>query len=362
MAHLAVPSKSPSKDLKFRISARSILFKACALSLVFPSGYFQNRTHARYLVDYFVNSLLAWAAGLGAYNPKYPYPNQQNNVHLFLLKCPNIPYALIESITFLRGNLTILLRAQSLARVEGKSSYHYLKYHQKTQQWEGHRPHLSPPSEIPFSITTPRPPGDTTITPIRAEPIPDSAAHIYIPSPHLLPNKSKSGKPMFGPAKSPCPQCSSYCNSRCLTCRFFNCHHPSPLCCWSVARPKRSIINTVSSYNPQPVQFHFCLDDMQKIQDEVPEVTKKFNPEEDSHSSFTQHSTSTTSIDSAFSVVSESGEKNTKNQRTKITSNVLEKNMLIYGRNTQIGKNGNGRRKLGPHGTYTPKKSCTSIL
>jgi hypothetical protein len=43
------------------------------------------------------------------------------------------------------------------------------------------------------------------------------------------------------------------------------------------------------------------MDDMQKMLKEDPLITKKFNPDEDCLSSYTQHSTSTTSFDSAFS-------------------------------------------------------------
>ena len=113
---LASENTSRQEPVKqFRIHGWSILFKACSQSLAFPSHYIQKKKHTRFLVDLLVYIVLSWAFSFGVYNPQANYPPQQRTVHHFIMKCPQVPPPLTDSIIFLRGHLKILLQSQSLS-------------------------------------------------------------------------------------------------------------------------------------------------------------------------------------------------------------------------------------------------------
>jgi hypothetical protein len=95
---------------------------------------------------------------------------------------------------------------------------------------------------------------------------------------------------------------------KCWICAFFSYSHPSEICQWSRGYERST---TPLVYNPPVPEFHFCLDDMEKMRNEDPEITKKFNKEDKSQSDYsTTSSMSTTStLQSGMSYVSESGKK-----------------------------------------------------
>jgi hypothetical protein len=89
--------------------------------------------------------------------------------------------------------------------------------------------------------------------------------------------------------------------TKCCVCSFFNCDHPSEICQWSWSYDRRT---TPIVYNPPVTEFQFCLEDMEKIENEDPEITKKFNKEDKPQSDYSSSTSSSTTLGLAMSYIS----------------------------------------------------------
>jgi endonuclease III len=295
----------PKGVIPFKVHGRSPLFKACADALSLPDTILSNKTFARRVINHYVSLILQIASFYGAYNPLLPYSPQQSLVHKFIIE-KSIEIFLtpfFERIfKILRPHLYLVLQQQSLSIFN--SRINRLTYHHSQPsninkespptfrlQTETFLSSPKNPCIIKNSFSTCR---EATSTP----PPPPLQTHAPPPLPSIL-------------TPTICTVCNYDCNRNCFICSFFSYHHPNPHCLWGKSLHHRPTHNQKKEYNPPPIQFQFCLEDMEKIQGEDPKITKKFYPEEASQPSYRQES-DTSSFDSLSSVVSHPFQKKKK--------------------------------------------------
>lgn len=262
----------------------SILYKACSLSLLSLLNKYNIRNgHIRFLTDRLLQILLFWLCGIGAYNPSIKIKTQQNSLILILMNTKSIPSALTEPINHIRKQLSQIHLAQTLNRYE-----QHLRHQRNKKEKEESRVEEKDdesPSDDFFCL--PEDDGESYE-------ITDKSEEKDVIKEVLVQNILQTTK-------------------ICLICNFFSYEHPSELCQWSTTSKGRRRPCKNVPYNIPETPFVFCLDDMEKINSEDPEITKKFNKEDKSQSDYSQSSTSTISTDSSMlSYISSSGKKKFK--------------------------------------------------
>ena len=242
---------------------------------------------------------------------------------------------------------------ESESAIDFPSSIEIESHH--TIESESHSIEDFPSLTHPTSPTILSPPSTSPPATVNPSPHHPSISQLTLPSEPAATTRNQS--PSHNPR--PCSRnCNPSCNADCFICHLFNWHHPSVPCVWANTRESRSTLPHNTSYDLRPsFEFEFCFEDLEKMRSKDPDTTKKFNPEDASQSSYSQSSTSTTSINSAISIISSSGKKKyQKPTYHRYISKNLGKTMLIYGSNTQNGRNASQKKTLELHATYSNRQ------
>jgi hypothetical protein len=273
---------------------------------------------------------LHWSSSSGGYNPSKAFKIQEKRVFENILSHNNIPSSIEKPKLLVRQHLQFICSDFALRNYEAKI-HHKEKPTNSCVKEEGKEEEDcifedngsfqdddegKPPNPTNAPNTTPNTTFNTTDTP------PSHANPVASPASHIAKKQRTKGR----------------------VCSFFNYDHPSErICQWYRSYNRRT---TPIVYNPPVTEFQFCLEDMEKIENEDPEITKKINKEDKPQSDYSSSTSSSTTLGSAMSYISQSGKKKFKKDLPMRTISIgLAHYTPMNGRRTPIGKNTAYQRK-----------------
>jgi hypothetical protein len=264
------------RENPFQVYRTTLLFKACrvaAYSTWTKVGIKPGRAAARQTIQILIRLILNWASTHRYYNPSAPFKDQQNTVYDFVINWEVYPPVLHHLLQVVKKYLGIKIQQQQLARIQ----YNF-KRHQYNSQSRSAR---TDPSDPDGGLSFPTSSNESNEL--------ESESELEFYNPDV-------------PYDPVCSHCKKECAKSCLVCIAFRCHHPSPLCRWTVTRKTSTRAPTNGFYNQPEAPFAFLPDDLAKIQDEPQEIQEQYNDPDNASQSTYSSGQSLSSLDSLLTI------------------------------------------------------------